>query len=186
MEKWSYGSWDPCYNPDNNPQDTPATQKQLGLWSQKVIHLLPWLIIATGHMNYPYLFHFTKKSKQDKTNYNMQTEICGYNGKLQIFKTRQNDLRIHKHALPDRKNLLENMETVHFRWVALYSMNILFKKHCLQPVFPSPIAQGKHFKHLFQAWIQRISSFEQVCIWDSSSWGPKKVCLASQVAQTFS
>jgi len=38
-------------------------------------------------MNYPYLFHFTKKSKQDKSNYNMQTEISGYNGKLQIFKT---------------------------------------------------------------------------------------------------
>lgn len=82
-------------------------------------------------MNYPYLFHFTKKSKQDKTNYNTQTEICGYNGKLQIFKTWQNDLRMHTHALPDRKNLLENMEMVHFRWVALYSMNILFKKHCL-------------------------------------------------------
>lgn len=62
-------------------------------------------------MNYPYLFHFTKKSKQDKSNYNMQTEISGYNGKLQIFKTRQKDLRIRMHAPPDGKNVLENTGT---------------------------------------------------------------------------
>lgn len=82
-------------------------------------------------MNYPYLFHFTKKSKQDKSNYNMQTEISGYNGKLQIFKTQQRDLKIHTHAPPDRKNILENTVRFYFRWVALYGMNILLKKHRL-------------------------------------------------------
>lgn len=72
MEKWNYSSWDPQCQPDNHPQDTPATRRQLGLWS----HLEPWLIIATGYMNYPYFFHLTKKSQQDKNNYNPQKRIC--------------------------------------------------------------------------------------------------------------
>lgn len=57
---------------------SPVTQKQIRTsGASESPALLPWLIIATGHMNYPYLFHFPKKSKQETGNYNMQTEISG-------------------------------------------------------------------------------------------------------------
>lgn len=99
-------------------------------------------------MNYPYLFHFTKKSKQDKSNYNMQTEISGYSGKLQIFKTRQKDLRTRLHALPDRKNTQGERCHIFTSDGYLPGMDILFKRHCMEPVSPSPVAQGEHYQHL--------------------------------------
>lgn len=182
MEKRSSGSWDPRYKPDNNPQDTPATQKQLGLWSQKVIHLQPWLIIATGHMNYPYLFHFTKKSKQDKSNYNMQTEISGYNGKLQIFKTRQKDLRTRLHALPDRKNTQENAVTFLLQMGICLAWTSYLKGTAWNLFLPPLLPRGSITSTDPLAAAGRL--LRQLWVLPSSRRGPHKVCLASQVAQT--